>query len=1112
MHAEPPRTAGRPILSWRRSTLPGLLLGLLLMGAGPLVANTPPTITAIADQTTNEDTPTPAIAFTIGDLETPVESLTLVATTDNPLLLSIPSIAFGGAGASRTVRITPLANRFGSARVRVRVNDTDGGTNSVLFTVTVNPVNDAPTITAIADQTFNEDGSVTLPFTLGDPETPAASLTLVATTDNPTLLPPASIVFGGSGASRTVKLAPPANRFGIAKVRVRVNDPDGGTNSVLFNVTVKSVNDAPTITTIADQTLDMSSSSVIPFTIGDIETAATSLALVVTTDNPTLLPASGLVLGGAGTSRTLKLTPAANRLGTGKVRVRVNDSDGGTSSTLFTVAVGPRPNANLLTPTSVHPGDTWMKASVPVQDGMTYLWTVLPGTATATLISGLGTPVVGFAAGSEVGTFQLQVEVRNSVGTSVTATRIISVERGTWLIKNGTLPHGWRDSTATALPDGRILIIGGGLGAHLYDPATGNSTPTGSLGTPRSLHTATLLANGKVVVIGGEVSYPDFVANIELYDPALGTWSPAGRLGSGREKHTATLLPNGKVLVVGGLIDAISPTATCGIYDPATGSFARTGDLGMPRMDHTATLLPSGKVLVAGGFNAESLATPMTELFDPATGTWSPTGSLGTGRYRHTATLLATGKVLVAGGYVRGATASSELYDPASGLWAPTQGLATARLKHSATLLASGKVLVAGGDGIYGCEGFLTSAELYDPALGTWTVTGKLAFSRDTHTATLLPGGRVLVEGGGVSTEEVYDPESAAWSARGTSLNRLSCIAVKLADGQVLVAGGAHYLLSGCYPSTLTTAEVFNPATGIWTPKSSMLAGRMAAAATLIPGGQVLVAGGGYYDSLSSTHALASAELFNPQTGAWAATGSLTSPRMSHTATLLANGKVLVVGGQDFNGFAHQAQTLATAELYDPTSGIWTPAGGMGTVRIEHSATLLPDGKVLVVGGQVSYAVETSMAELFDPATGLWTPTGSLHIPRRGHTATLLSNGKVLVAGGTNSGWSSGLSLTYAELYDPATGTWTTVGNMAVARYQAASVLLPDGRVLIMGGTYGDLLYSSAEIFDPALDTWTTTGSMQVACQALVAFVLNDGTVLAAFGGAEESLTEIYRP
>jgi hypothetical protein len=226
--------------------------------------------------------------------------------------------------------------------------------------------------------------------------------------------------------------------------------------------------------------------------------------------------------------------------------------------------------------------------------------------------------------------------------------------------------------------------------------------------------------------------------------------------------------------------------------------------------------------------------------------------------------------------------------------------------------------------------------------------------------------------------------------------------------------------------------------------------------------------------------------------GSWTATGSLVTARFEHTATLLPNAKVLVAGGANVSG-----NLLASAELYDPASGSWTATGNLNVARIDQTATLLPNGFVLIAGGSDRRGYSAS-AELYDPASGSWTLTGSLHVARSAHTATLLPNGKVLVAGGIGID----LKLTAsAELYDPASGSWTLTGDLHAGRDNHTATLLPNGKVLIAGGLDGHFnLSTGAEVYDPASGTWAVTGNLNLARRSHTATLLPDGTVLVAGG------------
>ena len=344
------------------------------------------------------------------------------------------------------------------------------------------------------------------------------------------------------------------------------------------------------------------------------------------------------------------------------------------------------------------------------------------------------------------------------------------------------------------------------------------------------------------------------------------------------------------------------------------------------------------------------------ELYDPATGVFSPTGSLKTPRDSATATLLPDGHVLLAGGDTNGSVlASAELYNSTAGTFNRTGSLVTPRNEATATLLAGGLVLIVGGatddERQGGAATSLASAELYDPATGAFGPTGPLATARTYATATLLPDGRVLIAGG-------YTPTDT---------------------GIMLFA----------------SAELYDPSTGTFSPTGSLATARSNATAILLPDGLILVAGG-YTDALN-----AAAELYDPKTGSFSLTGLQATASADATATLLPDGRILIAGG-DSGG-----TSLSSAELYDPTTGKFSPTGSLATARDRAVATLLPDGQVLVAGGYNGTPAGGDLvasAEVYDPKTGLFSPTGSLASGRRSATATLLPDGQVLIAGGYNGG------------------------------------------------------------------------------------------------------------
>jgi hypothetical protein len=352
-------------------------------------------------------------------------------------------------------------------------------------------------------------------------------------------------------------------------------------------------------------------------------------------------------------------------------------------------------------------------------------------------------------------------------------------------------------------------------------------------------------------------------------------------------------------------------------------NFVATGSLHIARTNHHATLLLDGRVLVSGGRDGTAASIAAAEIFDPATGTWTVSGSNLTPRQEHAATRLLDGRLMVVGGvhhyFACSSNASAETFNPATGTWSLTGSLpAVVGTGAIAVTLADGRVLVTGGGNR--CGSVFASAALFNPATNTWSATTPMSIPREFHSGVLLADGRVLVAGGATSSPFNYQ----------------------------------------------TSTEIFDPATGSWSIAGGMATSRATACGAhvqsflgALPDGNV-VAAGAYTGSCSSgAFPTAATEVFDVSTSTWSSAAAMSSPRGGTTVTTLASGELLIAGG--FDGTVD----LATAELFDGVTATWMTTGSLLTPRSGHSATLLLDGRVLIAAGQQSTLLNT--AELYSP-------------------------------------------------------------------------------------------------------------------------------------------------
>ncbi len=710
----------------------------------------------------------------------------------------------------------------------------------------------------------------------------------------------------------------------------------------------------------------------------------------------------------------------------------------------------------------------------------------------------------------------------NSASAALSDSLLYNVAAGTWS-SLGTLKNGER-TLHTANRSGDYLVLLNGRDknsspvnmAEKIDVSKFSWKREGDLITNRGAHITAQLPDGRVLVAGGisnpSSSVSSYLDSSEIYNPATGQWSAGPNLPTKRLWATATRLNDNRILVVGGVDEAMNRLKPTAIYTPSTNTWSVGPSIALGRIGHSANLLPDGRVIIMGGNEDSGFFPPTnkTEIFDPTTNQWSAGPNLLTAITEHAAVTLNDQTILLVGGLttltLNSASAVVQLYNPATNTVTAKTSQSIGRYQASVTVLPSGKVLSSGG--LNTSQAILASSEIYDPNTNTWTAGPTLNTGRRAHSSITLPSGKVLITGGSSSTSwplaaaannEIYDPVANTFTNDKVSITNVHSLGtlVKLADGKILAAGG----VDPNYTIATTETYVEGQSNAVaWTSSTPLINGRGANTTTLLKNGKVLFTGGQSYAEAAALSATTA--IYNPETNTMSAGPNMNEERAYHTATLLPSGKVFIAGGMNMSTGAS-----ATGEIYDPDSNTFTPVP-LPRARYFHSAFLLPNGRLVLTGGMDNSGTLLEN-DVYNPANGTWSTLGNRPSPNAIEVIFPLNEAEFLLLGAFGN-----------SKYDSAHDQWTTLATSPISRTFPTVARLTSGKIFVAGGSDGGTGNPSAavEIYNPEDDTWTTVASLDTPLVSMTSQALPNGTV-AVIGGNHsisqalaDSAVRIYDP